>query len=97
MFRYIASFILAKFYVCADAILQREVNAKIAIWLKIRGRRINKIDSDAKIGHMPELERSLVRNPFGALGCFPGLESRNQITPEVGGDIVRVHFENAMI
>lgn len=31
MFRYIASFILAKFYVCADAILQREVNAKIAI------------------------------------------------------------------
>ena len=28
---------------------------------------------------------------------FRGLESRNQIAPEVGGDIVGVHFENAMI
>lgn len=31
MFRYIASFILAKFYVWADAIFQHVVNAKIAI------------------------------------------------------------------
>ena len=77
--------ILAKFYIIAITIVQRKVAAKIAIWVKSKERKIDKIDSDerdVKIGHtnMQELERFEVRHPLEHSDVFRG-SSNPEIKP----------------
>ena len=85
MVRYIAMLILAKFYIFAITTFQHIVDAKIAIWLKSKERKIDKIDSDeidVKIGHtnMQKLERFEVWHPLEHSDVFQG-SSNPEIKP----------------